>query len=125
MPEMSSSTRYETINALRRILDRHADTVRRGFDTFGERESFVQCLTDEVIGNLPHGVLDSVILPAFGADDRCPLAVRIEDDFHFYLAFCAEYLARLRHGDSDPARSGNLAERIYEERNDENGKHAE
>jgi hypothetical protein len=86
----------KTVLALRRVCDRHV----RGIDP---REGVPQALVDEVISNLPHGVLQAVFNPAAGADDGggSRLAIRIDESFYFYIASVAQYWTSLGHnGDS-------------------------
>lgn len=86
---MDQSSRDETICALRRVCDRY---VARRADAV-----FSKAFADEIFANIPHGALQAVIRPAIGADDGL-VSVRIDPDFHFYVAFTAEYWASLRHG---------------------------
>jgi hypothetical protein len=69
--------RDETVMALRRACDRHVG----GIDP---REGVPQALVDEIISNLPHGVLQAVLNPAIGADDEMiGVAIRIDESFYF------------------------------------------
>jgi hypothetical protein len=81
----------KTVLALRRACDRHVGGIE-------PREGVPQVLVDEIISNLPHGVLQAVLNPAIGADDGgIGVAIRIDESFYFYIASVAQYWIRLGH----------------------------